>query len=212
MIDELLGDQRLIAMLIVDDAGAAPDAARALAAGGVKMVEVLLRNSTGIAAISAIASQVPEVIVGAGTVLDTGTLERAIDAGAAFAVSPGFDSELATAAAKQSFAYLPGAVTATEVQACIRAGITTVKFFPASTSGGPAALRALSSAFAIAGIGFVPTGGVDGDNVYDYLDVETVRAVGMSWLAPSSAIASGDFETLSQRARLITEQLAKGAM
>lgn len=204
MIATALGPNRVIATIRIDDVGLAAPTVVALEEGGVNVVEVLLRNDTGLAAISAISSEVPSVLLGAGTVLDVSTLEQAVEAGAAFAVSPGFDREVASRAVELGVPYLPGAVTATEIQACLRLGLSTVKFFPASTSGGPDALRALSAALSVAGVGFVPTGGVDDTNVLDYLGVATVRAVGMSWIATAAHIREHAFDVIAERARLVS--------
>ncbi|MGI9644794.1 MAG: bifunctional 4-hydroxy-2-oxoglutarate aldolase/2-dehydro-3-deoxy-phosphogluconate aldolase, partial [Ilumatobacteraceae bacterium] len=192
MIDEVLGSQRVIATLTVDDTSLAVPAARALVEGGVLAVEVMLRTPAGLAAIEAIRREVPEAIVGAGTVLTPELLEQAQSAGASFGVAPGFDAATVTRAAEIGIPFLPGAITPSEIQTCLAYGITTVKFFPASTSGGPATIKALSAAYSVAGVKFVATGGVDDTNAFDYLALPTMRAIGMSWLATSADVRAGN--------------------
>ncbi len=209
MIGDLLGPHRVIATVTIDDVEHAVPVARALVDGGVHVVEVMLRTDVGLAAIEAIRSEVPDAIVGAGTVLSPNRLDEAVRAGAAFGVCPGFDAGTVVRAAELGVPFLPGAVTATEIQSCLGLGITTVKFFPASTSGGPAAITALSAAYGVAGIEFVPTGGVDDTNAFAYLDLPSVRAIGMSWLASSADVRDGNVERISGRARMITTRLAE---
>ena len=207
MIDDVLGTQRVIATVTVDDASLAVPAARALVEGGVRAVEVMLRTTAGLDAIEAICTEVPEAIVGAGTVLTPESREQAQRAGASFGVAPGFDPATVSRAAEIGIPFLPGAITPTEIQACLAHGITTIKFFPASTSGGPATIKALSSAYSVAGVRFVVTGGVDDTNAYDYLALPAVRAIGMSWLASSADVRAGNVAEIEARARQITDRL-----
>jgi 2-dehydro-3-deoxyphosphogluconate aldolase / (4S)-4-hydroxy-2-oxoglutarate aldolase len=211
MIDKILGPNRVIATVTIDDVELAAPTAAALAKGGVHVVEVMLRTATGLDAITAIRSELPDVIVGAGTVLSVDALNKATEAGAAFAVSPGFDSHIATRAAELNMPYIPGAVTATEIQACLHHGITTIKFFPASTSGGPDALHALFAAFSFAGVKFIPTGGVDETNAFEYLALPAVRAVGMSWLASATNIRERAFDTITERSQLVSRRIRTSA-
>lgn len=207
MIDDILGLHRVIATVTIDDPSRAAPTARALVAGGVRVVEVMLRTDAGLAAIEAIRAEVPEAIIGAGTVLTPERLEQAQRAGAAFGVAPGFDSATVLRAAELGIPFLPGAVTPTEIQTCLAHGITTIKFFPASTSGGTAAIKALSAAYNVAGVRFVATGGVDETNVFDYLALPAIRAVGMSWLATSADVRDGNVAEIERRARQIIERL-----
>lgn len=209
MISELLGEHRIVATLTIDDASTAVPAARALVDGGVPVVEVMLRTDAGLAAIEAIRAEVPDAIVGAGTVLTPLRLVQAQEAGAVFGVAPGFDAAVVECAAHIGLPFLPGAITPTEIQACLAHGLTTMKFFPASTSGGPATIKALHAAYAVAGVQFVATGGVDDTNALDYLALAAIRAVGMSWLASSADVRDGNTDSIRDRARLITERLAR---
>nr|WP_240897771.1 bifunctional 4-hydroxy-2-oxoglutarate aldolase/2-dehydro-3-deoxy-phosphogluconate aldolase [Kineococcus vitellinus] len=134
------------------------------------------------------------VLAGAGTVLSAAQVDRAVAAGAAFVVSPGLDRAVVERCREHGVAVLPGAVTATEVQAALALGLSTLKFFPAATSGGPAAVRALSAPFA--DVRFVPTGGIGPDDLRQWLDVPSVLAVGGSWMVPRELIAAGDFDAV----------------
>lgn len=207
-IDEVLGGRRVVATVTIDDVAKAVPVASALVDGGVPAVEIMLRTDVALAALERIVADVPSAVVGAGTVLTVERLEQAARAGAAFAVSPGFDPVLADKAAELGLPFLPGAITPSEIQACLARGISTVKFFPASTSGGPAAIEALAAAYSFAGVSFVPTGGVDDTTFLDYLAVPAVRAVGMSWLASSAAVRAGDVAGITARARSISDRLA----
>ena len=211
MIDEVLGAQRFIATLTVDDPASAVAAAQALVDGGVRAVEVMLRTAAGLAAIEAISAEVPDATIGAGTVLTPDQLEQAQRAGASFGVAPGFDAATVTRAAELGIPFLPGAITPSEIQTCLAHGITTIKFFPASTSGGTATIRALSAAYSVAGVQFVATGGVDDTNAFDYLALPTVRAVGMSWLATSADVRAGNVAEITARAKRMTGRLQAGA-
>ena len=206
-IDGVLGTQRVIATLTVDESRLAVAAARALVEGGVLAVEVMLRTPTGLAAFEAIRSEVPDAIIGAGTVLTPHQLEQAQQAGALFGVAPGFDAATVTHAAEIGIPFLPGAITPSEIQTCLAHGIATVKFFPASTSGGTATIKALSAAYSVAGVQFVATGGVDDTNGFDYLALPSVRAIGMSWLATSADVRAGNIAEITARATQITERL-----
>jgi 2-dehydro-3-deoxyphosphogluconate aldolase/(4S)-4-hydroxy-2-oxoglutarate aldolase len=207
MIDQVLGSQRVIATVTIDDTSRAVPTARALVAGGVPVVEVMLRTDIGLAAIEAIRAAVPQAIIGAGTVLTPERLDQAQRAGASFGVAPGCDPATVRHAAEIGIPFLPGAITPTEIQACLAHDITTIKFFPASTNGGTATIKALSAAYSVAGVRFVATGGVDDANAFEYLALPTVRAIGMSWLASSANVRAGNYAEIEARARQITERL-----
>lgn len=205
MIDDILGPNRVIATVTIDDPATAAPVGTALVTGGIPVVEVMLRNETGLDAIAAIRSSVPGSVVGAGTVLSVKALDQAVASGAMFAVSPGFDSEIADRAKNIGIPYIPGAVTPTEIQQCLRHDLRTIKFFPASSSGGVQAIKALSAAYSVAHIEFVATGGIDETNAFDYLALRSVRAVGMSWIADSKSIRERAWTSITNRAVLIAE-------
>ena len=173
--------------------------AEALVAGGIMNLEVTLRTEHCLAAISLIRDQVKGANVGVGTVCNASEFDAAVDAGASFVVSPGQSDALFERALLTNIPFLPGAVTATEVMAAKEAGFKVLKFFPASTSGGAAAIKAFSGPFA--DLQFVPTGGINLDNAGTYLSLSNVRAVGGSWLTPADAIQNGQWEDITQIAR-----------
>ncbi len=179
-VDDVLGLAPVVPVLVVDDAAHAEPLARALVAGGTPALEVTLRTAAALDAIAAMA-RVPGAVVGAGTVLNAGQLDAAVDAGARFIVSPGFSIELVQAARARGVPLLPGAATATEIMAALAAGFARLKFFPATAAGGLPALRALAAPFG--DVRFCPTGGIGPDTAADWLAEPSVLAVGGSWLA-----------------------------
>ncbi len=172
--------------------------AKALANGGLTVAEVVFRTDAARDCLARIATTMPDTIVGAGTVLTADQCRTAIEAGAAFIVSPGLDEGVIETAAQHDIPVFPGAATATEVQKAWNLGIKTVKFFPAELAGGTAMLRALTSVFR--GVQFMPTGGVSAKNLTKYLAVPSVLACGGSWLTPAAAIEAGDFRAITQLA------------
>jgi len=194
---DLLAAIRIIPVIVIDDAGMAPDVAAALAGGGIGCAEITLRTPAGLAAIAAV-SATADFVVGAGTVVTTDQLEACVDAGARFIVSPGFDDEIVAAAQSRGVAVLPGVATATELQRALKAGIDVVKFFPADRLGGLATISALAAPFASAR--FVPSGGVSPQNAREYLEHPAVHSVSGSWMATRDTIAAGDFDRISRLA------------
>lgn len=177
----------------------APDEAvaisRALLAGGLQVLEVVLRTDEAFECLTAIASEFPDVAVGAGTVLSADQAKKALDCGAGFIVSPGLTDGVVRVAQEAGVPVLPGIATATELQQAWTMGLRTVKFFPASLAGGPKMIKALSSVFR--DVSFMPTGGVNPDNLMDYLSIPSVLACGGSWLTPKAAIEAGDFAAIT---------------
>lgn len=208
-LQERLRAAGVVPVVEIEAAERALDLADALAAGGLTAIEITLRTPAGIAAIGAVAGRRPELLLGAGTLLRPAEVRAAKEAGAAFGVSPGFDPELVETAAAVGLPLIPGAVTATELQACLRAGIGLVKFFPAASSGGLPALRGLAGPFRHRGVTFMPTGGITPETLPEWLAQPEVGAVGGSWLAPRRAVAEGDWETvaaIAREARAIVER------
>jgi 2-dehydro-3-deoxyphosphogluconate aldolase/(4S)-4-hydroxy-2-oxoglutarate aldolase len=198
-IEEILGLSPVMPVVTIDAARDAAPLARALVAGGVRAVEITLRTPAGLAAIAAIAAEVPGAVAGAGTVLTPADLEAAAEAGAKFAVSPGSTLALLQAAARGPLPYLPAIATASELMAARDAGFSVTKFFPAAQAGGVATLKALAGPFPDAR--FCPTGGVDLATAPAYLALPNVLCVGGSWIAPRDAIAAGDFSRIERLAR-----------
>jgi 2-dehydro-3-deoxyphosphogluconate aldolase/(4S)-4-hydroxy-2-oxoglutarate aldolase len=189
---------RIIPVISVDGVAEAETLGRALMDGGLPVVEVVLRTAGSMAALERLAQE-KDLVIGAGTILSSGQLDEAVAAGAAFLVSPGLSQTLLTRAADHDVPLLSGAVTATELLRAHELGIGTVKFFPAVSSGGPAAITALSAPFGDAR--FVPTGGIHAANARDFLALPAVLAVGGSWMAPLQLIRSGDHDRLADTVR-----------
>ena len=188
---EVMGLAPVIPVLTIARIEDAVPLARALAAGGLLALEVTLRTDCALEAIAAIAAAVPEAVVGAGTVLNARDWERAAKAGARFIVSPGITDPLIAVAARSSVAWLPGVATASELMRGLDAGLTHFKFFPAETSGGAPALKALYGPFAE--VRFCPTGGISAKSAANYLALPNVLCVGGGWVAPNDAIEAGDW-------------------
>lgn len=202
----------LIAVIVIDDLAHAVPMAKALVAGGIHILEVTLRTSSGLAAIKQIAEQVPEAIVGAGTVCNAHDFQQAIDAGAKFIVSPGLTTELIDFAQQVESAghwgglFLPGVATASEVMTAVNAGFKQLKCFPASAIGGEKLLKSWAGPFP--DIEFCPTGGISLENYQDYLALANVICVGGSWLTETRLLTTEDWHEVTQRA-LAIEYLAK---
>jgi 2-dehydro-3-deoxyphosphogluconate aldolase/(4S)-4-hydroxy-2-oxoglutarate aldolase len=194
-----LGEHALVPVVVLDDPNDALPLGQALVDGGLPVAEVTLRTPDALKGIQELSGH-GGVLVGAGTVLTPDQVDLAVAAGARYVVSPGLSRAVVERCQAVGVPVLPGAVTATEVQAAIELGLDAVKFFPAATSGGAKAVAALAAPFA--GIRFVPTGGIDAGNVADYLALPSVLAVGGSWMVPRAAIRAGDFA----RVRELTSQ------
>jgi len=194
----------VVPVLTIDREDDALPLARALFDGGLRLIEVTLRTPAAPAAIAAIARELPQIVVGAGTVQRPADVVQACAAGAQFLVSPGMTAELAAAALSTALPYLPGVATPSEVMAARDIGISFLKLFPAEAVGGLALLRALAPVFS--GIAFCPTGGIDERSAREYLALPNVPMVGGSWMAPKEAVAAGDWarvRRLAERARTI---------
>ncbi|MBL8345583.1 MAG: bifunctional 4-hydroxy-2-oxoglutarate aldolase/2-dehydro-3-deoxy-phosphogluconate aldolase [Rubrivivax sp.] len=189
----------VIPVIVVDQLDHAVPLARALVAGGVKVLEVTLRTPVALAAIEAMARAVPEAIVGAGTLRTAADVRAACDAGARFGVSPGYTREIGAACRAAGLPLLPGVATAGEVMAASADGHDFLKFFPASAAGGVPMLKALAGPFA--DVAFCPTGGISVETAPQYLALPNVRVVGGSWLTPADALRAGDWSRITQLAR-----------
>ena len=190
----------VVPVLTLERAEDAVPLARALLAGGLTTIEVALRTPVALEAVRAIAAEVPDVIVGVGTVTKPLDITRALDAGAEFLVSPGTPAALAQALADAPVPALPGCATVGEAMALAALGFPVLKFFPAEASGGVRWLKAVTEP--LPDIRFCPTGGINGDNAAAYLALGNVLAVGGSWVAPPEAIAAGDFAGITARAKV----------
>ena len=173
------------------DAKDAVATAKALLAGGVDVMEITFRTAAAADSIKAVAESCPDMLVGAGTVITLEQCKKATECGAKFIVSPGFDEEVVRWCVENGVAVTPGCVTPTEIMAAMKLGLNVVKFFPAGVYGGLSAMKALSGPFG--GIKFIPTGGVNGQNIGEFIAAPFIRAVGGSWVCPKADIAAGKF-------------------
>lgn len=195
----IMSGQKVIPVIVIEDAGHAVPLARALAAGGLPAVEITLRTDAALEAIRRVADEVPEALVGAGTALNAAQYEAAVAAGSKFVVSPGFTPELADAANGSPVPLLPGCVTSSEIMAALEEGYSLLKFFPAEQAGGAAYLKSLSTVFRQ--VRFCPTGGISTGNAADYLGLANVLCVGGSWVAPKEAMQAGDWGRITALAK-----------
>lgn len=197
-MDKLLENAPVVPVVVIDDADKAVPVAKALVKGGLPVIEITMRTAAAPEAIAAIASEVPDAFVGAGTVLSTEQAETIVAAGARFIVSPGLFEPVVAKADELGVPVFPGTATASEVQQAWNMGLRVLKFFPAGQAGGLPMIKALSSVFR--DIRFMPTGGVSANNLRDYLELPAVIACGGSWLTPASAIADGDYQQIQDLA------------
>ena len=196
---DLAASGPVIPVIVIEDAAHALPLARALLAGGVEVLEITLRTPAALAAIAAIARDCPQAIVGAGTVRNARDAAAASEAGARFAVSPGFTPAVAAGCHAAGLPLLPGVASASELMQATEAGFTFLKFFPAEAAGGVAMLKAWASPFPDAT--FCPTGGIGAANAVDYLALANVRCVGGSWIVPAASVAAGDWDAITALAR-----------
>ena len=195
-IEEVCRLAPVVPVLVIEDLDKAVPLAEALVAGGLRALEVTLRTPIALKAIRAIADAVPDAEIGVGTLLTADDVKASVDAGARFGVSPGCTDTVLDAADAAGLPMLPGVATPSEAMAAADRGLKILKFFPAEANGGAAVLSAWASP--LAGLKFCPTGGVSEKNARDYLSLPNVVCVGGSWVAPKSAIADGDWNTITR--------------
>ena len=206
---KIIAANRIIPVITIERVADAVPLARALVAGGVSALEVTLRTPVAIEAARAIVAEVPDAIVGLGTVTRPADFDLAERIGARFVISPGATPQLLAAAAQQGLPYLPGIATGSELMTALEAGFRTVKFFPAVPAGGIAAIRALAGPFPDAR--FCPTGGISEANAAEWLAVPGIVAVGGSWLAPADLIKAGDWAGITAIAKRTLARLPERA-
>jgi 2-dehydro-3-deoxyphosphogluconate aldolase/(4S)-4-hydroxy-2-oxoglutarate aldolase len=195
---EVMRDAPVIPVIVLQDVAAAVPLARALVAGGIRMLEVTLRTPVALACIEAIAKEVPEAVVGAGTVRSAADAQAAALAGARFAVSPGYTRAIGKACRELELALLPGVATGSEILLAQEDGYDALKFFPAMQAGGAPMLKAWQGPFG--DVKFCPTGGITAANAADFLALPNVACVGGSWLTPADAIAAQDWKRITRLA------------
>ncbi len=195
----------VVPVVAIDDAGAALQLADALLEGGLPVAEITFRTEAAAAVIKKLVDERPDILVGAGTILTVDNLRRAHDCGAVFGVAPGFNPKVAEEAVKLGFPFFPGVMTPTNIEAAMALGLTLLKFFPASAAGGIAMLKALGAPYKHAGIKFLPTGGINAENYREYLALDTVSAVGGTWVARQSDIAAGQWGKIKANCKAIAQ-------
>ena len=198
-----LGKLKVIPVVKIDDVNSAIPLADALIEGGLPVAEITFRTACAADVIRLLKNNRQQMIVGAGTVLNAKTAKKALDAGADFIVSPGFDLETALFCKEQGVAYIPGCVTPTEIMAAVNAGIDIIKFFPAETFGGIKAINALAAAFP--NVKFMPTGGIDENNLEQYLKSKSVFCCGGSFMVKSNLLQSGNFAEVARLTKLAVD-------
>jgi 2-dehydro-3-deoxyphosphogluconate aldolase/(4S)-4-hydroxy-2-oxoglutarate aldolase len=198
-LDEIVAATRVMPVIVVERAEDAVPLARALLDGGIRVLEITLRTAAGLEAVRCIRREVPDAVVGVGTITTPAQLHTAIDAGAQFGVSPGATAKLLDAVLESRLPFLPGVATTSEVMQTVERGLSVLKFFPAVAAGG---IRMLESFFGpFPEVRFCPTGGINADNAPDFLQLPNVVCVGGSWLTPKHLIGDGNWEEIARIAR-----------
>lgn len=192
---ERLANSIVVPVVVLDKVEDAVPTARAMAAGGVDTMEITFRTACAPECIKAVAQECPEVLVGAGTIVNLEQCKLAVEMGAKFIVSPGFSDEIVGWCVENGIAVCPGCVTPTEIMGALKHGLKMVKFFPANVYGGLNAMKNLSAPFV--GLKFLPTGGVNAGNIKEYVDAPFIHAVGGSWVCPKADIAAGNWEKIT---------------
>ncbi|MBE5808878.1 MAG: bifunctional 4-hydroxy-2-oxoglutarate aldolase/2-dehydro-3-deoxy-phosphogluconate aldolase [Clostridiales bacterium] len=193
----------VVPVVVLEDAEQAVPTAKALLKGGITAMEITFRTAAAKASIARVAAEVPQMIVGAGTVVNVEQLHDAVEAGAKFIVSPGTDEDIIVEAAKLDVTMMPGVVTPSEIMVGLKHGIRVFKFFPAESFGGLKTIKALSGPFPQ--IKFIPTGGINQNNAADYFNNAKIQAVGGSWMVTKDMVASADFEGIAAKSKAATD-------
>jgi 2-dehydro-3-deoxyphosphogluconate aldolase/(4S)-4-hydroxy-2-oxoglutarate aldolase len=193
-----IAELRVVPVVTIDDAADAAGLAGALFDGGLPVVEITFRTDAAAEAIAAIRAARPDMLVGAGTVLDGVTVDRALDAGAEFIVAPGFNPSMVVHAQVRGVAVIPGVVTPSEIEAAMSLGLRVLKFFPAEASGGPGYLSAVRATYP--NVRFMPSGGVNVGNIASYLALPNVIAAGGTWIATPDAIRNHQWAEITRLA------------
>jgi len=190
----------VVPVIVLDDAKHALPTARALLEGGIKIIEITYRTDAAAESIQHIANELPEMCVGAGTVVTPDQAKSAINNGSQFGLAPGCDPETLAIFEEKSLPFIPGIMTPSDIQKAYALGCTRMKFFPAGAAGGPSMLKSMSAPYLNLGIKFCPTGGVSLENMTDYLSLQQVFAVGGSWIATRDLIQAENWAEITERA------------
>lgn len=206
---ERIAELGVVPVIAIEHAAAAVPLADALLAGGLPIVEITFRTAVAADVIRRITSERPHVVVGAGTVLTIANLDAAKASGAAFAVAPGVNPAVVQHAKKIGLPFFPGVATPTDIETALSHGCTILKFFPAEALGGVAMIEALAAPYKHAGIRFIPTGGVSPHNLESYLKLDTVAAVGGTWIAKKDDLSAGKWDEIRDRCRAAREVVSR---
>lgn len=198
-IAETIQNMGVVPVVVLEDTKDAAPLAKALTEGGLPCAEVTFRTEAAEESIRIMAEQFPQMLVGAGTVLTTDQVDRAVAAGAKFIVSPGFDPEIVDYCLKKKIPVFPGCITPSEVTQAVKRGLEVVKFFPAEQFGGVATIKALAAPFT--GVKFMPTGGVNAKNLESYLSFPRIIACGGSWMVSGALVKEGKFDEITELTR-----------
>jgi 2-dehydro-3-deoxyphosphogluconate aldolase/(4S)-4-hydroxy-2-oxoglutarate aldolase len=207
MIDRILA-KRIVPVVVLDSPDHAEPLAEALLAGGLDIMEITFRTAAAEESIRRIAARFPEILLGAGTLLETSQVQRAKAAGASFGLAPGLNPDIVAAAKQAGLEFSPGVMTPSEVEQAMALGCKLLKFFPAEAAGGTAMLKSLAGPYAHTGVKFVPTGGITSANLASYLKVPVVAAIGGSWMVDKALVNAGNWQEIT---RLTREALAAAA-
>jgi 2-dehydro-3-deoxyphosphogluconate aldolase/(4S)-4-hydroxy-2-oxoglutarate aldolase len=207
-IRERLATMGVVSILVIDEVEQAVRVGEALVKAGLSAMEITFRTEAAAEGIDRLVREFPDALVGAGTVLNVETLVAARDAGAQFVVTPGFNPTVVGKAQEVGMPIYPGIMTPTDVEKGLSRGLDTLKFFPASVAGGIKMLEALAGPYRHTGVKFVPTGGINADNLLDYLALPVTLACGGTWIASKQRISAGDWKGIEETARKTLEQVA----
>jgi 2-dehydro-3-deoxyphosphogluconate aldolase/(4S)-4-hydroxy-2-oxoglutarate aldolase len=208
-IFEKMGHFKVIPVIAIEDASLAIDLADILIAGNLPVAEITFRTTAAAKVIDILRRERPNLLVGAGTILNLDNLKRAKDCGAEFGVAPGFNRLLVEESKKLDFPFAPGIMTPTDIEAALSFNLEVLKFFPAEAAGGVNFLSSLSAPYEHLGIKFIPTGGININNLKSYLDLPSVLAVGGTWVAKSADISAGNWQKIKDNCMAIKKFLSK---
>ena len=200
-VSERILRRRVVPVVVIDESDNALPLAEALLAGGLDLIEITFRTAAAEQSIRNIARALPQMMVGAGTLLEPAQVQTARDAGAKFGVAPGLNEEVVRAARELGLTFLPGVMTPSEVERALALGCQLQKFFPAEVAGGAKMLKALAGPYAHTGLRLIPLGGIDAKNAPDYLALPIVAAIGGSWIAERKLIATKNWSEITRLAR-----------
>ena len=207
MLERILS-KRIVPVIVLDRAESAEPLAEALLAGGLDIMEITFRTAAAEESIRRIAARFPEILLGAGTLLEDEQVVRAKDAGAVFGLAPGLNPRTVAKAAELDLQFSPGVMSPSEVEQALALGCKLLKFFPAEAAGGTAMLKSLAGPYGHTGVKFIPTGGVTSGNLTDYLKLPVVAAIGGSWMVDKQLVNEGKWDEIT---RLTREALAVAA-